>query len=103
MLFRSKKTVRYLAAIISILAFAHPFGLAAQTTRPSTLAELAVYNGPDREQLLVAGAKKEGKVVWYTALAGGSYKDLAHGFEAKYGVPVESYRGASRDLIAKVG
>ena len=69
---------------------------------PSTLAELAVYNGPDREQLLVAGAKKEGKVVWYTALAGGSYKDLARAFEAKYGVPVEAYRGASRDLIAKV-
>jgi iron(III) transport system substrate-binding protein len=102
LLFRSKKTVRYLAAIISILAFAHPFGLAAQISKPTTLAELAVYNGPDREQLLIAGAKKEGKVVWYTALAGGSYKDLAHGFEAKYGVPVESYRGASRDLIAKV-
>ena len=94
--------MRYLAAIISILVFAHPFGLAAQTTRPTTLAEIAVYNGPDREQLLVAGAKKEGKVVWYTALAGGSYKDLARAFEAKYGVPVESYRGASRDLIAKV-
>jgi iron(III) transport system substrate-binding protein len=41
-------------------------------------------------------------VVWYTALAGGSYKDLARAFEAKYGVPVEAYRGASRDLIAKV-
>jgi iron(III) transport system substrate-binding protein len=74
----------------------------AQGAKPSTLGELAVYSGPDREQLLVAGARKEGKVVWYTALAGGSYKDLARGFEAKYGVPVEAYRGASRDLIAKV-
>jgi hypothetical protein len=60
--------VRYLAAIISIFAFTHPFGLAAQIPKPTTLAELAVYNGPDREQLLVAGAKKEGKVVWYTRL-----------------------------------
>ena len=75
---------------------------AAQTAKPTTLADLAVYNGPDREQLLVAGAKKEGKVVWYTALAGGSYKDLARAFEVKYGVQVEAYRGASRDLIAKV-
>jgi iron(III) transport system substrate-binding protein len=74
----------------------------AQGSKPSTLAELAVYNGPDREQLLVAGAKKEGKVVWYTALAGGSYKDLARGFEAKYGVQVEAYRGNSKDLISKV-
>ena len=94
--------MRYLAAIISILAFVHPFGLAAQISKPTTLAELAVYNGPDREQLLIAGAKKEGKVVWYTALAGGSYRDLARAFETKYAVPVEAYRGTSRDLIAKV-
>ena len=80
----------------------HPAGLGAQIVKPSTLAELAVYAGPDREQLLVSGAKKEGKVVWYTALAGGSYKELARAFEAKYGVPVEAYRGTSRDLIAKV-
>ena len=90
------------AAIICLVMFFFPVVLPAQSTKPSTLAELAVYNGADREPLLVAGAKKEGKIVWYTALAGGSYKDLARGFEAKYGVPVEAYRGASRDLIAKV-
>jgi ABC-type Fe3+ transport system substrate-binding protein len=51
--------------------------------------------------MLAAGAKKEGKVVWYTALAGGSYKDLAQTFQAKYGVQVEAYRGTSKDLISK--
>jgi iron(III) transport system substrate-binding protein len=91
-----------LAVIITLLVSLYPIPVRAQSTKPSTLAELAVYNGADREQLLIAGAKKEGKVVWYTALAGGSYKDLARAFEAKYGVPVEAYRGASRDLIAKV-
>jgi iron(III) transport system substrate-binding protein len=88
--------------LVAFFAWFQPDALFAQSTKPSTLAELAVYNGPDREQLLTAGAKREGKVVWYTALAGGSYKDLARAFEAKYGVPVEVYRGASRDLIAKV-
>lgn len=88
--------------IILFVALLRPVTLWAQTIKPSTLAELAVYAGPDREQLLVSGAKKEGKVVWYTALAGGSYKELARAFEAKYGVPVEAYRGTSRDLIAKV-
>jgi iron(III) transport system substrate-binding protein len=89
-------------AIVLTLVFVWPVALPAQTAKPATLAELAVYTGPDREQLLVSGAKKEGKVVWYTALAGGSYKELARAFEAKYGVPVEAYRGASRNLIAKV-
>lgn len=86
----------YFAVILALVVSFGPVALLAQSTKPSTLAELAVYNGPDRDQLLVAGAKKEGKVVWYTALAGGSYKELARAFEAKYGVPVEAYRGASR-------
>ena len=42
----------------------------AQATKPLPLADLALYKGADREQALVSGAKKEGKVVWYTALAG---------------------------------
>jgi len=94
--------MKYLAALFSLWALAYPLELPAQTAKPTNLAELAVYNGADREQLLAAGAKKEGKVVWYTALAGGSYRDLARAFETKYAVPVEAYRGASRDLIAKV-
>jgi iron(III) transport system substrate-binding protein len=94
--------VKHFAAAILFSVWLVPAGLWAQGAKPSTLAELAVYSGADREQLLVSGARKEGKIVWYTALAGGSYKELARAFEAKYGVPVEAYRGASRDLIAKV-
>ena len=84
------------------IAAAYPFELQGQTAKPQSLEELAVYKGPDRLQVLVNGAKKEGKVVWYTAMAGGSYKELARVFEAKYGITVEAYRGASRDLIAKM-
>jgi len=94
--------VKYLTALVWFVTLLCPIVVSAQSSKPSTLAELAVYNGPDREQLLVSGAKKEGKIVWYTALAGGSYKDLARAFETKYGIQVEAYRGASRDLIAKV-
>lgn len=94
--------MKYLTALVWFVTLLCPIVVSAQSSKPSTLAELAVYNGPDREQLLVSGAKKEGKIVWYTALAGGSYKDLARAFETKYGIQVEAYRGASRDLIAKV-
>lgn len=89
-------------AVSTLVLLLFAGGSWGQSAKPATLAELAVYSGADREQLLLAGAKKEGKVVWYTALAGGSYKDLARAFEAKYGIPVEAYRGSSRDLIAKV-
>lgn len=74
----------------------------AQGGKPASLQELAAYTGADREQVLAAGAKAEGKVVWYTSLAGGSYKELAATFEKKYGVKVEAYRGSSQDLIARI-
>jgi hypothetical protein len=34
---------------------------AAQTAKPATVSELATYAKPDREQILYAGAKVEGK------------------------------------------
>jgi iron(III) transport system substrate-binding protein len=90
-----------ITAVFLLLAFLPSAGW-AQVGRSLSLAELAVYRGADREQVLVTGAKKEGKVTWYTALAGNSYKELARAFEAKYGVQVDVYRGASKDLISKV-
>ena len=62
------------AALVFILLAAS--GAPGQTKKPTSLAELAAYIGADREQLLLAGAKSEGKVVWYTSLAGGSYKAI---------------------------
>ena len=75
----------------------------AQTGKPMPLPQLAAYDKPDREQLLYSGAKTEGKITWYTSLAGGSYKELASTFEGKYpGVKVEAYRGTSQELTARV-
>ena len=70
--------------------------------KPASLTALAAYSGADREQRLIAGAKAEGKVVWYTSLAGSSYKDLAKGFETKYSIKIEPYRGASSDIMTKI-
>ena len=76
----------------------------AQAGKPVSLAELAAYTAPDREKRLLEGARAEGKVVWYTSLAGSSYKDLAKGFEAKYpGIKVETYRGTSTDIMTRIG
>lgn len=74
----------------------------AQQKLPATLTELAGYSGVHREQILAAGARAEGKVTWYTSLAGSSYKELAQAFEKKYGVKVDVYRAASNDLMARI-
>jgi ABC-type Fe3+ transport system substrate-binding protein len=36
--------------------------------RAATVEEIALMNRPDRQKVLVEGAKKEGKITWYTTL-----------------------------------
>ncbi len=94
---------RFLIAAFFLTLLLSAADSAAQNKKPDSPAALAAYNGPDREPRLLAGAKAEGKVVWYTSLAGSSYKELAQGFEAKYpGVKIEPYRATSNDLMTKL-
>lgn len=93
---------RQLVILVCFVAGLPPL-VSAQAKKPRTIAELVVYAGADREQILVAGARAEGKVTWYTSLAGSSYKELAQGFEKKYGVKCEVYRAASNELMARIG
>ena len=80
-----------------------PAAVWPQTRKPATIEELANYLGADREQLLYNGAKSEGKVTWYTSLAGGSYKALVSAFEKKYsGVTVEAFRASGSELTVKL-
>lgn len=66
----------------------------------TNVAELAKYSRTDREKVLYEGAKKEGKLVWYTSLV--PSKDIAKIFEAKYpGVTVEVYRAGGIELTNK--
>src|SRR4026208_401435 len=72
-----------------------------QSAPPKTAAELAKYMGADRERLLYDGAKKEGKLVWYTSLT--IYKEMAKSFEARYpGVAVEPYRATAVNLVSRI-
>jgi iron(III) transport system substrate-binding protein len=89
------------AALLLVVLVAAP--ASGQSGKPSSAAEIAAYSGPDRERLLVEGAKREGKLVWYTTLAVVQNKQIATTFEAKYpGVKVETYRAGSSALVQRV-
>ncbi len=89
------------AALLLILIAITP--ARSQSGKPSAAAEIAAYNRPDRERLLVEGAKREGKLVWYTTLAVVQNKQIAGTFEAKYpGVKVEIYRTGSSALVQRL-
>ncbi|MBM4298831.1 MAG: extracellular solute-binding protein, partial [Deltaproteobacteria bacterium] len=95
---RQLKMTSLIAAVMVLSASAIGW---CQSARPSTAIDLAKYAGADRERLLYDGAKKEGKLVWYTSLS--TYKEVAKVFEAKYpGVAVEFYRASGTTLATRI-
>jgi len=74
-----------------------------QSAKPSGAADLAAYTGNDRERILFDGAKREGKLVWYTTLAADQNKTIAAAFEKKYpGVSIETFRTGSSALAQRL-
>ncbi|MGZ9174553.1 MAG: hypothetical protein ACXW52_23430, partial [Candidatus Binatia bacterium] len=84
---------------IAVLSVSSGYG---QTKKPRTLDELAAYTGSDRQQILLDGAKAEGKIVWYTSLSG-VYRDMVDAFKRKYpDIAVDVFRGGSNDLTPRI-
>src|ERR1700722_1197237 len=83
-----------LAALVCLLAA--PARAPAQT---ATLADLAMYSGPDRTARLIAGAKKEGVVNVYSSFTVDDLKLLGAAFEKKYGIKLNMWRSSSEDIL----
>ena len=88
--------------VLLVLSLLLPTQLFAQR-KSMTISELVTYTGKDREAVLYAGAKTEGKATWYTSLAGDSYKGMIKAFESKYaGVKIESYRANGGEITNRM-
>jgi iron(III) transport system substrate-binding protein len=75
---------------------------APAASKPTTPAELAAYQGGDRQQILEAGARQEGKLTWYTSLAGPIVDRLMASYQQKYPfVQAEAFRGAENELLTR--
>ena len=60
-----------------------------------------MYQGADREQRLLAGAKKEGELTLYTSAQADDIGAVAKAFEAKYGVKVQMWRAGSEKVMQR--
>ncbi len=87
-----------------ILTFACLIGACNQFSQGgAALAEIAVYDGADRAQRLIAGAKQEGGLTLYTSvnkLQPGS--PVIDAFERKYGLKVTVWRAAANKVLQRV-
>ena len=95
--------MKFFLMLLAVAALVWVPSVSAQTGKPLSIAELAAYNKPDREKILYEGAKKEGRLMWYTSLTGGPNQEVPKAFEAKYpGIKVDVYRGDSDAIIQRV-
>ena len=87
----------------SALAGAAGLLLGAPAAFAANAPNIATYKGADRDQLILAGAKREGKVVFYSGMIENqALRPIAEGFKKKYPfVAVEYWRGDSRALVQK--
>ena len=67
---------------------------------PATIEALATYDGPDRQQILEAGARQEGKLTWYTSSIRETIgQPMMAAFQQKYPfLQVEYYRADGVEL-----
>jgi iron(III) transport system substrate-binding protein len=89
---------RRAAVPLALACLLAPGGALAQGT---TLADLAMYSGPDRTERLIAGAKKEGMVTVYSSLTVDDMKVFGGAFEKKYGIKLQLWRSSSEDILQR--
>jgi len=94
--------MRALALIVPGVLAAALLPAAALAQAPAKAAEILNYQGPDRDQRLIAQAKQEGSVAFYTSLAPTESKPLSEAFEKKYGIKVDLWRSQSERVVQRV-
>src|SRR6516164_8835812 len=70
----------------------------------ASVEEIALYNKADRQKILIEGAKKEGKISWYTTLIVDQVvRPVKEAFEKEYPfLQVEYFRGNAERLVQKM-
>ena len=96
-LFRVNRRAGVLSIAILIFAATKAFAAGA----PMHPAQLALYQGADREKILIEGAKREGQFTLYTSHTW--FRTFVKDFEKKYPfTKVSEWRNDSKNLIRKV-
>lgn len=76
--------------------------LAQSTKVGSAVAGIALFQGENRPQRLVEGAKKEGMLNVYGAMPADDLAALADAFFKKHGVKVNMWRSSSENVVQRI-
>ncbi len=71
--------------------------------RPSSMAELSVYGGADRQQILEEGARKEGSLMLYTSSVDTARRPVTDAFVKRYPfIKVDVFRASNEELVPRM-
>jgi iron(III) transport system substrate-binding protein len=86
--------------VLALAIFLSATAAIAQT--PKGIAELSVYAGANRDQMLIDGAKKEGGLTLYTSQQLSDTNPIIEAFEKKYGLKVTVWRAGPDEVVPRV-
>jgi iron(III) transport system substrate-binding protein len=84
------------------LALAVLFHLPFASAQAPSVANIAMYEGADRQQRLIAEARKEGSLTLYTSMAAPNLEVLRLDFERKYGVKLIVWRAGDAKVAQRI-
>jgi iron(III) transport system substrate-binding protein len=85
--------------VVACALLAGACGSAAPAETASRVADLAVYDGADRMQRLIDGAKQEGELTIYTSAQTTDLGPVVEAFEKRYGVKASLWRAGSEVVL----
>ena len=92
---------RNFATATSTLCLLLAAAVGSAANAPMSPAQIALYQGADREKILIEGAKREGQFTLYTSHTW--FKTFVKEFEKKYSfVKASEWRNDSKNVIRKV-
>jgi len=93
--------VRYSLSLCLLIMSAAAFAQGAAGTGPGPHRDLYLYQGADRDQRVLEGARKEKQVTVYTSLNLKDSVPISQAFEKKYGVKIELWRSSSEKVLQR--
>ena len=100
-----RRLQRILADVLAVLAIALMVPSAidqAARAQGGGVAEIAAYEGADRERRLIEGAKKEKELTFYSSIPTDDISALVAAFDKRYGGKVRVWRADSEGFLQRI-
>jgi len=87
--------------LLAVLSYLLPTAMGFSASAPMTVSQLALYQGADREKILIEGAKKQGQLTFYNSHTW--FRTFVKDFEKKYPfIKVSEWRNDSKNVLRRM-